>query len=71
MTTACQQQKLFKITTDNEVGVRYPNLPLVTYIEDERAFFDKPDCYIAILSNQIESPNRNLSGSWNIEILNG
>ena len=63
-------KKVFKIKTNNEVGVRYPNLPLITYVEDEKKFFDKVGYYIAILSHQIEKPKEKESGSWTIELAN-
>lgn len=59
---------VFKIKTNSSVGLRYPHLPLLTYVEDEKNFFDKAGYYIAILSHQIENPSDKISGSWSIEI---
>lgn len=59
---------VFKITTNNNIGLRYPNMPLITYVEDEINFFDKVNYYIAFLSNQFENPAPTLTGSWEIEL---
>ena len=61
-------KRIFSIKTNNEIGLRYPNLPLITYVEDEKGFFDKVSYYIAILSHQIENPAEKVSGAWTIEV---
>lgn len=63
-----ENKPVFKITTNNNIGLRYPNMPLITYVEDEINFFDKVNYYIAFLSNQFENPTPTLTGSWEIEL---
>lgn len=59
---------IFKINTNNEIGLRYPNMPLITYVEDEINFFEKVNYYISFLSIQFENPAPTLSGAWEIEL---
>jgi len=63
-----KQQKLFHVSTEGSVGLRYPNLKLSTYGDNEIDTFEKDAFYIAILSKQFDQPQHNFKGSWIIEL---